>query len=76
MIVFLKSTSLSFAVLENALVEDLIEQLHDVRMRLFDLVEQDDAVGRAPHRFGQHPALPIPDIAGRRALEARDRMRL
>ena len=45
-------------------------------MRLLDLVEQDDAVGLAPHRLGQPAALAIADIAGRRALQRRDGVRL
>ena len=45
-------------------------------MGLLDLVEQDDAVGPAPHRLGQPAALAIADIAGRRSLQRGDRMRL
>ena len=41
-------------------------------MGLFDLVEQDDLVGPAPHGFGQHPALVIADIARRRTDQAGD----
>ena len=43
MIVFLKSISRPSPILEHALVEDLVEQLHHVGMRLLDLVEQHDA---------------------------------
>ena len=63
------------AVFHHALVEDLEEDLVHVGMGLLDLVEQDDAVGLAPHRLGQPTAFAIADIAGRRALERRDRMR-
>ena len=45
-------------------------------MGLLDLVEQNDAVRAPAHRLGQAPALAIADIAGRRALERRDRVRL
>ena len=45
-------------------------------MGLLDLVEQNDAVGAPPHRFRQASALAIADIAGRRAFERRDRVRL
>ena len=64
------------AVLHDALVEHLEEDLVHVGMRLLDLVEQNDAVGLAPHRLGEPAALAIADIAGRRALERGDRVRL
>ena len=44
-------------------------------MRLFDFVEQHHAVRVAAHRFGQHAALAIADIARRRALQAGDAVR-
>ena len=47
-----------------------------VGVGLLDLVEQHDAVGAAPHRLGQHAALAVADVAGRRALERRDGVRL
>jgi hypothetical protein len=42
-------------------------------MRLLDLVEQDHLVRPPPHRFGQHAAFLIADIAGRGADQAGDR---
>ena len=45
-------------VLHPPLVEDLEEQLVDVRVRFLDLVEQDDAVGPPSNRFGQDPTSP------------------
>ena len=45
-------------------------------MRLLDLVEEHDAVRAAPNGFGQHAAALVPDVAGRRALERGDRVRL
>ncbi len=65
-----------FAVLENPLVEDLVEELHDVGVRLLDLVEEDDGVRAASNRLGQDAPLAVADIARRRALERRDRVRL
>src|SRR3546814_10165877 len=41
-------------------------------MRLFDLGEQYDRIGPAAHRFGEHAALLIADIARRRADQPRD----
>ena len=64
------------AVLEHPLVEDLVEELHDVGVRLLDLVEEDDGVGPAPDRLGQDAALAVADVARRRALERRDGVRL
>ena len=36
-------------------------------MRFFNFVQQDDAVGTTPHRFGQLATFIVTDIAGRRA---------
>ena len=66
----------ALAVVHHALVEDLEEDLVHVGMRLLDLVQQHDAVGLAPHRLGQPAALAVADIARRRALQRRDRVRL
>src|SRR3546814_13901331 len=49
--------------------------LVDVGVRLLDLVEEHDAVGLAPDGLGQHAALAVADIAGRRTLQGRDGMR-
>ena len=76
MTVFLKSISPALAVLQHALVEDLEEELEHVGVGLLDLVEQHDAVGLAADGLGQHAALAVADVAGRRALEARDGVRL
>ena len=45
-------------------------------MRLFDLVKQHHLIGPPPHCLGQHPALLIADIAGRRADQPGDRVLL
>ena len=66
----------ALAILEGPLVEDLEEQFQDVGMGLLDLVEQDDAVRPAADGLGEHASLAVADVAGRRALEARDRVRL
>ena len=46
------------------------------RVRLLDLVEQDDGVRAAPHGFRQLAALLVADVAGRRADEPRHRVPL
>ena len=74
--VFLKSMRRPVAVLHHALVEHLEEDLVHVGVGLLDLVEQHDAVGPPAHRLGQAPALAVADIAGRRALQGRDGVRL
>jgi hypothetical protein len=62
----------ALAVGEAAVVEDLQERVEDVDVRLLDLVEEDDAIGLAPHRLGELAALVVADVAGRRADEPRD----
>jgi len=53
-------------------LDDLQQDVEDVRVRLLDLVEEEHAVRPAAHRLGQLPALAEADVAGRRADEARD----
>ena len=64
------------AVGQPAVVEDLQEDVEDVGVGLFDLVEEDHRVGPPPHRFGELAALVVADVAGRRADQARDRVLL
>ncbi len=45
-------------------------------MGFFDLIEQHDAVRALAHRFSQDAAATVTDIARRRALELRNRVRL
>ena len=45
-------------------------------MGFFDFVEQHHLIGPAADRFGQHAALVVADIAGRRSDQPRDRMLL
>ena len=51
-------------------LEDLEQDVEDLRVRLLDLVEQDDAVVLAADRLGQLAALVVADVAGRRADQA------
>ena len=52
------------------------KRVEHVGVGLFDLVEQDHAERLAPHGLGELAALFVPDVAGRRADEAADRVLL
>ena len=62
----------ALAVGQPAVIEDLEEDVEDVRVRLLDLVEQDDLVRPAADGLGQLAALVVADVAGRRADQPRD----
>ena len=57
-----------------AVIHDLQQDVEHIRMRLFDLVEQQHRMGVLVDRVGQQAALVEPDIAGRCADQTRDRM--
>ena len=59
-------------VRDAAVVEDLQQQVHDVRVRLFDLVEEDDGVRAAADLLRELAGLVIADVARGRADHARD----
>jgi DNA-binding transcriptional LysR family regulator len=59
----------SLGVGEAPVVQDLEERVEDVRVRLLDLVEEDDRVGLPPHGLGELAALLIADVARRCAHE-------
>mmetsp|Transcript_46897 Transcript_46897/g.118173 ORF Transcript_46897/g.118173 Transcript_46897/m.118173 type:complete len:499 (-) Transcript_46897:1516-3012(-) len=61
---------------EAAVVQHLQQHVEHVGVRLLHLVKEDDAVRLAPHRLGQLPTLVMPDVAGRRADQARHRVLL
>ena len=63
----------ALAVGQAAVVEDLEQDVEDVRVRLFDLVEEDDLVGPAADGLGELAALFVADVAGGRADQPRDR---
>ena len=75
-IVFLKLTRLPEPVGQMAVLEDLQQDVEQVRVRLLDLVEQDDRVRVALDLLGELTALFVPDVAGRRADQLRDRVLL
>ncbi len=59
---------------QHPIVQNLQQHVKDIRMRLFDFVEQDHLIGLAPHRFGQNTAFVIADIARRGTDQTRDRV--
>ena len=56
---------------QPAVLQDLQQDVEDVRVRLLDLVEQQHAVRLAAHGLGELAALVVADVAGRRADEPR-----
>jgi len=52
---------------DAAVVEHLEQDVEDIRVRLLDLVEEDDGVGLAAHGLGELAALVVADVARRRA---------
>ena len=56
---------------EPSVIQNLQQNVEHVVMRLFDFVEQDDAVRTAPNRFRELAAFIIPHISGGRADQAR-----
>ena len=56
---------------KSSVINELQEDVEDVRVGLFDLVEEDDGVGPAAHRLGQLPTLIEADVARRRADQPR-----
>src|SRR4051812_38072442 len=59
-------------VRQAPVLQDLQEDVEDVRVRLLDLVEQEHAVRLAAHGLGELAALVVADVARRRADQARD----
>ena len=53
------------------LIEQLQEDIEHLRMGLLDLVEEHDRIRTPADRFGELPGLFVPDVAGRRADQAR-----
>nr|ADI18604.1 hypothetical protein [uncultured Rhodospirillales bacterium HF4000_24M03] len=55
-------------------IEYLEQDVENIGMGFFDLVEQDDLIGPAADCFGQRAAFVVSDIAGRRPDQPGDRM--
>ena len=61
------------AVRHFALLQDLEQKVHHVRVRLFDLIEEDDRIRTPPDGFGKLATFLVSDVAGRRADQTRSR---
>ncbi len=70
--VFLKVHGPPMTVGQPPLVQQLQQRVEHLGVGLFDLVEEDHAVGPPPHRLGELAALLVAHVAGRGADEARD----
>src|SRR5699024_11902568 len=62
------------AIGEASVVEDLQEQVERIRVRLLDLVEEDDRIRTPTDLLGQLTGLVVADIDGRGTDETRDRV--
>ena len=62
----------ALAVGNAAIVQHLQQDIEHVRVGLFDLIEQHNAVGVAAHGLGQLAALLIADVSRRRTDQTRD----
>ena len=61
----------ALVVRQAAVVEHLQQHVEDVRVRLFDLVEEDHGVGLAPDGLRELSALVVTDVSRRRSDEPR-----
>ena len=66
----------ALAVGQPAVVHHLQQHVPDLGVGLLDLVEQDHGVRAPAHGLGQLAAVAVADVAGRRADQPRDRVRL
>ena len=57
---------------QTPVLQHLEEDVEHLRVRLLDLVQQDQAIRTAAHGLRQLPALVVANVAGRRADHARD----
>ena len=55
----------ALAVGQSAVIENLQHHIEDVRMRLFNLIEQNHRIGLSPNGLGQSAALFVADVSGR-----------
>src|SRR6202040_914841 len=62
---------LTKAVGDFALFQNLEQEMHDIRMSLFDLIEEHNRVGAPSNGFGKLTAFFAAHIAGRRTDQAR-----
>ncbi|MNI41157.1 hypothetical protein D3C73_954020 [compost metagenome] len=62
----------SFAITHEAAVEHLVKQVEHVAVGLFHFIQQHHAIGPLAHRFGEHAALAVTDVARWRTFELAD----
>lgn len=74
MTVLVKSTVRPWASVNAAVVQDLEEDVEDVRVRLLHLVEEEEGVRVAADHLGELAGLLVADVAGRGADQAADRV--
>ncbi len=60
----------------TTVVHHLQQDVENIRVRLFDFVEQHNAIRLAAHSFGELTAFIITNIAGRRTNQSSHRMLL
>ena len=59
----------SLRIGDAAVVEDLQQDVENIRVRLFDLIKQYDGIRFSAHSLGKLTALVVADVSGRRADE-------
>jgi hypothetical protein len=71
---FRKSALRPTVVRQSGMVHDLEQDIADARVRLLDLVQEEDRIGVLADRLREEAALLEPDVAGRCAYQPRDGM--
>ena len=61
---------IALAISETAIIHYLQQEIEDIRMGFFDLIEEHYRIGFAPHFFGELTALVKADVAGRRSNQS------
>ena len=69
MIVFEKSTVWPWLSVSLTVVQDLEQNVENILMGFFDLVQEHHRIGTPAHRFGQLASLFVADVTGRRSNE-------
>ena len=59
---------------QRGVIHDLKQDVEQIRMRLFDFIQQDDAIGMSANSINQQPALFESNIAGRSSDETGHRV--
>ena len=59
----------SLRIGDAAVIENLQQDVENIRVRLFDLIKQHDGIRFSAHSLGKLTALVVADVSGRRADE-------